>query len=346
MRVVHYGDSQIEEDRITSELRDGLQERFGGCGVGYIPVVQHIPTVSVKQRSTVDLERKLVYAHEAMRADHSRYGMAGAYAELNGEDVQVTIECLAKRGMHNHSQRFEKMTLMLGQVREPISISVDGVGMETVDSTRKSLNFVEFDMRRDSLPAPMRATLNLSGVAELQGILLDGMRGVSVDNVPMRGCTGMVFTKMSAEVLSGYYADKNVRLIIMQYGGNAVPYLKNKAGVNSVARGLQAQIRYLKRLAPQAEVLFIGPSDMATRVDGVMQSYAILPELIAALKKTAHAEGAAYWDLQAVMGGAGSMVKWAAAKPALASSDHVHFTRLGASKVGEMLLEELLRYYK
>jgi hypothetical protein len=30
VRVLHYGDSQIEMDRISSDLRQGLQERFGG----------------------------------------------------------------------------------------------------------------------------------------------------------------------------------------------------------------------------------------------------------------------------------------------------------------------------
>ncbi|MBP5720975.1 MAG: hypothetical protein J6W82_07910, partial [Bacteroidales bacterium] len=37
MRILHYGDSQLEEDRITSTIRNGLQERFGGGGPGLLP---------------------------------------------------------------------------------------------------------------------------------------------------------------------------------------------------------------------------------------------------------------------------------------------------------------------
>ena len=37
VRIVHYGDSQIEEDRITNVFRRELQERFGGQGVGIVP---------------------------------------------------------------------------------------------------------------------------------------------------------------------------------------------------------------------------------------------------------------------------------------------------------------------
>ena len=34
VRILHYGDSQIEMDRISSVLRQDLQERFGGSGPG------------------------------------------------------------------------------------------------------------------------------------------------------------------------------------------------------------------------------------------------------------------------------------------------------------------------
>jgi len=37
-RIVHYGDSQIEGDRITGYLRNRLQKMYGGSGPGFIPV--------------------------------------------------------------------------------------------------------------------------------------------------------------------------------------------------------------------------------------------------------------------------------------------------------------------
>jgi biopolymer transport protein ExbD len=38
VRIMHYGDSQIEADRITSYLRNELQKKFGGYGVGLFPI--------------------------------------------------------------------------------------------------------------------------------------------------------------------------------------------------------------------------------------------------------------------------------------------------------------------
>ena len=49
VRVLHYGDSQIEEDRMTTQIREALQDRYGGSGVGLMPLVQTIPTRTVRK---------------------------------------------------------------------------------------------------------------------------------------------------------------------------------------------------------------------------------------------------------------------------------------------------------
>jgi hypothetical protein len=40
VRIMHYGDSQIEEDRMTSFIRSKLQTKFGGTGPGLRPALQ------------------------------------------------------------------------------------------------------------------------------------------------------------------------------------------------------------------------------------------------------------------------------------------------------------------
>lgn len=41
-RIAYYGDSSIEGDLITQTVRDSLQKRFGGSGVGFVPLISHI----------------------------------------------------------------------------------------------------------------------------------------------------------------------------------------------------------------------------------------------------------------------------------------------------------------
>ena len=38
VRIAYFGDSFIEADILTGDLRDMLQEHYGGCGVGYVDI--------------------------------------------------------------------------------------------------------------------------------------------------------------------------------------------------------------------------------------------------------------------------------------------------------------------
>ena len=55
--------------------------------------------------------------------------------------------------------------------------------------------------------------------------------------------------------------------------------------------------------------------------------------------------GAAYWDMHRVMGGNGSMIKWANREPALGFTDHIHFTRRGAAYMGDLFCSALRMHY-
>src|SRR5690606_21081885 len=45
-RIIHYGDSQLEGDRISAYLRNRLQTLYGGSGPGFIPIKQEYHQVS------------------------------------------------------------------------------------------------------------------------------------------------------------------------------------------------------------------------------------------------------------------------------------------------------------
>ena len=154
-----------------------------------------------------------------------------------------------------------------------------------------------------------------------------------------------VFTRMSSAQLREYCTDGNVRMIILQFGGNSMPYRKTAKSISEYKTQLEKQIQHLKGIAPEAAILFIGPSDMSTNVKGKMQTYPHLPMMVDSLKAAANNCGAAYWDMYAAMGGENSMVQWVKARPQLAGSDYVHFTPRGAEAVGDMLFESLMLYY-
>ena len=184
--------------------------------------------------------------------------------------------------------------------------------------------------------------------ARVFGWSFESPTGIHVDNVAMRGASGMMFTKLDEVQLQKSLQREGYTLIIMQFGGNAVPYLKDEAHAKRFARSMGRQLDQMQKLYPSAALLFIGPSDMARKQGIVMESYPLIPVLRTALRKEVLSRGAGYWDLYDVMGGEGSMVDWVTRDPAFAVKDYIHFTPKGASWVGRRLAQELsilqLRY--
>ncbi len=321
VRIVHFGDSQIEEDRISMIIRRRLQDRFGGGGIGLVPMVQTIPTYTAKQTLEQDghevpnttVRRYLSYGPSSMRLkDDNRYGPMAQVAYIT-EPIDVNIELLRDR----------VPTYDYSRIRVLCSDSV-------------LVTFTDSAAMRSS-------TIHFEGEGYVYGISLETPTGVQVDNIPMRGAAGTNFTMMNKQMFADYFRQTNTALIIMQFGGNAMPSIRTQAALEKYVLALRQQIRFLMSAAPNASLLFIGPSDMITTVDGEQQTYPLLPVLDSALATMVGEQGGAYYSLFRLMGGAGSMVSWR--DKGLAGDDMIHFTRAGAKKVGEMLAKQLLEDY-
>ena len=74
IRVVHYGDSQIEMDRMTNRLRAYMQGVFGGGGPGLVPFATLIPSLSVSTYGTGDLVRQSPFGDSTVVRAAGNYG--------------------------------------------------------------------------------------------------------------------------------------------------------------------------------------------------------------------------------------------------------------------------------
>ena len=337
VRVVHYGDSQIEEDRITNVLRERWQQQYGGGGVGLIPLHQTIPTRTIRQWLSINgvvqtaqkgPKRYLVYGPRSMRLiDSDDYGVMGQVSVMDStlvagsEDIVLNIEPIdKKRKPHNYFNRVRVLT--------------DSIRVNNLELGIKNLELDD---------STTHCELRLQGRGHVYGISVETPTGVIVDNIPMRGCSGNIFTKIDSAQLSEFFWETNTRLIILQFGGNMIPQTENPATISGYVRStLRQQVRYIRSCAPEASILFIGPSDMSTNVDGQMTTYPLVPYMDKLLKKMAAEEHIAYWSMYDAMGGKDSMVRWV--EVGLAGSDYVHFTRAGANKIGKTLYEWLMSY--
>ena len=128
------------------------------------------------------------------------------------------------------------------------------------------------------------------------GFSLEGDYGVQVSNIGMRGSSGTVFRAMNQTVMKKMYGELNTKLVIMQFGGNSVPFFKDSASVRNFASFFKSQINTVKALNPGAMVIVIGPSDMSQLQDGIYQTYPFIPYCIKQMKKETLNAGGSYWD--------------------------------------------------
>ena len=344
IHILHYGDSQIESDRITAFFRQKLQETFGGEGVGLIPIVQPIPTVSIGQTASENIQRFTVAGSHRNRANHRRYGILGQVGHIYGGG-SVSVNSRDWKNTFENVKEFSKVRVFINNNSPEFSIALTPSQQDPIIKTIAEANS-GMSVLTWNFPDPIRRfSLKISGTAEITGISLDGDSGLTVDNIPLRGSSGTFFSEIDSLSMASMMDELHVRLIILQFGGNMMPSLNGEKSIQAYKEKIGKQIAYFYQICPDAKILFVGPSDMSKKINGRLQTYPHLKATVDALKEVALENDAAFWDVFQVMGGENSMIEWVNNKPALATPDYIHFTNRGADRIAEILYESLMIYY-
>lgn len=347
IRVLHFGDSQIEGDRITSYLRHKFQARFGGGGPGLVPVDDIVPSFSVERSLTGEWERHTILGKRRKDLVHGRYGVLTNYArftpalpdsvELDGIDQEAGIRISPLARAYRSVGNFDRCRIFLGHHRNGVhwELAQEGTTLHSADlEPSDALQIGEVGGLRPGVPVDI--TFRADDSPEVYGISLEASGGVCVDNIGMRGSAAYEFAALDAALLRGMFAALDPRLVILQYGGNAMPDISSAEQASRYGSFFGTVVQRFKRWLPNAAIIVIGPSDMSIKEGEQFITRPFLEEVNAAMKQNCLANGAVYWDLYTAMGGRNSMVSWVEAEPPLAATDHTHFSPQGARKVGEL----------
>ncbi len=347
--VVHFGDSQIEGDRITSELRHAFQRRWGGTGPGLVSAVPQAQVPGFVHEAE-GWTRHTLFGKRDTTLGHNRYGILATVGRWDATDTAAEwtdpISMRARNMGHARNRVWAALHVLAGPLdRDSLAVqircdSTNYAAWLTGDTTASALHVAlppscrEVEVRFEA-PGPDVNAL---------GFYAD--TGVVVHNVPMRGSSGTLFRKADRAHWTAQVKQLNPGLVLLQYGGNAVPYVEDEAEARQYARWLASQIRLFKTTLPGAPIVLIGPSDMSTKEGLNYITYPLLPAVREAMLAMAREEHVLFWDLYAVMGGRNSMPAWVGAEPALAAADHIHFTGRGARRIGSLLGEAFDAEYR
>ncbi|MDX9751211.1 MAG: GDSL-type esterase/lipase family protein [Flavobacteriales bacterium] len=357
IRVMHYGDSQLEGDRITSYLRNKLQSRFGGHGPGLVSVADIVPHFSVERIISPGWRRYSVMGRRPDDLDHDRFGAISSFSRFTpvlpdsvAPDTTVThtatITLRPMKRSYARARTWDRVRMFHGWHRAPITVTAERNGVHVRTDTippGDRLHVTEWAFGGPS----EEVTITISGAdsPDVFGLSLEGATGVNVDNIAARGGAGYEFRRTDQALSAAMYAHLDVKLLVLQYGGNVLPNIKDTVEAARYGRFFGGQIARFKRMLPGVGIVVIGPSDMSIKEGDAYVTRPYLEEVRDAMKENALKHGAAFWDMYAAMGGRGSMVSWVEADPPLAATDYTHFTPAGSKKVGELFHTALLNGY-
>lgn len=354
IRIMHYGDSQIEGDRITSYIRNKLQMKYGGSGPGLLPALQPYESYfSINQSNVGNWHRFTVFGKVNPEVDHNRYGPLAAFSRFaplvpdslfpDSTNYQASIIFEESKLAYASVRNFQKLRILYGNNKLPVhlEISVDEIQQHEVVLDSGAY----FSVYEYTLPTPTKnLRLDFSGYdsPDIYGIALDGQSGIAVDNVALRGSSGTIFRKLDYTHLLKSYNAMDVDLFIMQFGGNIIPYVKDSSDAIKYGRWFYKQLETIKEMRPETPIIVIGPSDMSYKEGAKYITFPFLPLVRDELRKATFKAGFGYWDLYEAMGGDNSMPSWVRSEPALACTDYTHFTPLGAKLIANIFYNALM----
>ncbi len=334
VRILYFGDSQIEGDLITAAMRKALQQEFGGKGPGLIAPEEYYNT-----------EHQLIMT------------MSDNWEHLDVNDSPENKSLLFKNSLAKSGQQeewFRINRLKFLEVQEDyeqiriFAYANDSINLDAYQSAvpyyQEQLSASK-DIQTIEIPvSPTPEDLKLSFTANdsllLTAFSLESPSGIFVDNIALRGRSYPPFNKADKKAFETTIAQISPQLFILQFGVNVVPYSSQDYHV--FKRQMNRQIGILKHIYPDVPILLVGVSDMAERVDGDFVPYKSIQKIKQIQFDLAMENGCIFWDLEQFMGGPGSMQKWVNAEPPLARKDYIHFSKSGGDLIGKELARLLI----
>ena len=336
VRIAYFGDSFIEGDILTADLREKFQEKYGGSGVGYVPITSNVagfrPTVihrfsNWKSHCVTDS----VGFNRLYQGIANRYFNAAANASITlvGED--------------KYASYLDTCDVSTFYLLTPDSIRV----VAKVNGS----DIKEFSFRGDSTLQALTVEGRIGKVTWMvrtstpssfyYAATMDPHRGVVVDNFSTRGSSGQQIGSIPLSMLKKHNELRPYDLIVLHYGLNVA----FKQGVNYTyyKNGMTPVIEKLQRAFPSASILVVGIGDREYKdKHGNLRTIPGVKNLIKYQQALAAENHVGFWNLYRAMGGEGSIVDMVNAQPPMANFDYTHINFRGGKHIAELLFDALM----
>ena len=336
VRVAYFGDSFIEGDLITDHLRQLMQDKWGGCGVGYVDIASEF----IALRPTLRHKAEGWTEYNVMQANHNATADGAISGRCARAGSEAWAEYAAVRGMA-HLDSFATATLYL-TATQPGHAALRTNG-STADTTLSIAGNKTLEAL--TLAAPMRQVrFSVPAQTVCYGMALEGSDGIVVDNFSLRGSSGTQLTSMSEEVLMQWHRVRPYDMIILQYGLNVAN--NKQTNYSAYANRMSQAVQRLKKGFPKAAIVIVGVGDRENRENGQLTTMRSIYNLMDAQQDMAAQNAIVFWNLYEAMGGEGSIRRMAECEHPEAAKDYTHINRRGGRRIATAMFRSILHGWK
>lgn len=335
VRIAYFGDSFIEADILTADLREMLQHKYGGCGVGFVPVTSAVNGF----RPTVIHRFDGWSSHSAMDSvgfDRKLQGVSGHYFLPYSN---AYVEVCGQRKYASRLDTCQRASIFFRNGKD-IRLSLRLNGQEAGDKTFTSGEQIR-EWSVEGHIGAARWTVEQGDSSVFYGVAMDGLSGIVLDNFSLRGTSGLSLRSIPVQTLKDFNELRPYDLIILHYGLNVAT--ERGRDYSRYMAGMSTTLGHLKEAFPGAAILVVSVGDRDYKTEeGMMRTMPGIKNLVRYQQQLAADNGVAFWNLFEAMGGESSMVKLVEAKPSLANYDYTHINFRGGKHLAGLLYEALV----
>ena len=338
VRIAVMGDSFVEGDILTCDLRNMLQSAFGASddGIGFAPMASPLTGFrrTVKTRSTGWTSYNVMQQKRTPELLADKY-MSGGWvcSPADGASTRWEPTDYGKAAM-NYASHADIYFLSPEQSRVEVTLN---------DSLSRGFD-VEGSplLRRVSITAAEIASVTFRVAGSCTGFVGYGASfsgsGVALDNYSVRSNSGQALLRMnhSLNAQSDRFAPCDI--VVLQYGLNIMQ--QGRFNYESYTEQLEKYTELMRSCFPSAAVLVMGVSDRSVKADnGRFVPMDSAEAMTAAQREAARRTGAAFWDTREAMLRSGGMTRFVA--DGCAGKDYTHINYGGGARVARALFEAI-----
>jgi lysophospholipase L1-like esterase len=343
LRIIAYGASHTEGDYYTSYLRYYLQQRFGNGGPGFVALGKVNDWYRLLSTRVETQGVRVLFAHNARRDDPGRFGLLGAESGASSSAAFGRLTPTDAANTALHSSRYE-LSFLSAPTSGDLVLQVDNELPIQLSGKSETVQNQVFAFQRQLGPHRIEIRPRGNGPVKWYGVVQEREeRGVVLDTLGISGTRAADMLKWDEKLWREHIQRRAPALVILAYGTNEA--LDHGEPIEVYRKHLTEVLLRVKRAAPDASCVLVGPGDFEHKTHGKWLARSRLPLVIETQRTIASAMGCGFWDLAAFMGGRGAIDTWRRAHPQMASEDRTHLTPRGYVRMGMGLADALLEGY-